>query len=77
MIKYARIHEEIPVVVYDKETQEIVGEYSSIEQCARKMFIKCSSSIGYQITKQSEKGLESYKDGKKYFFKRKERSVYE
>lgn len=68
----------IRVKAYDCATGQFVGEYDSISKASRKLFIRYDTTIHkhlYPSVKKNaahrggrERGVTSYKDGKKYFF---------
>lgn len=68
----------IRIKAYDCATGNFVGEYESISKASRKLFIREMTTIHkhlYPTIKKKpnhrggrERGVTSYKDGKKYFF---------
>lgn len=70
----------IAIIAFDKATMERVGEFESIKQAARKLFIRSDESIrghlfgkkGGKMTRQ-KRGVKSYKDDKLYVFQVKEK----
>jgi hypothetical protein len=76
------IDNSIAVIAIDKETGKRVGEYKSISQAARKLYIRNASNIGNSLFGYScktmnfkgiPKGISSYKTGKKYLFEVKQK----
>lgn len=68
--------ESIKVEAFDIATDESCGVFESASQAARKLFIRCSSSITNQVFgghgsthKGKKRGLKNYKNDIKYYFK--------
>lgn len=70
------MNQDVKVEAFDFESGFSVGVFNSINQAARKLYIRssgaiCNSLIGTHTStfKGKKKGIKSYKDGKKYTFK--------
>ncbi len=67
------MNQNIPVIAICKDTGERVGEYPSINNAARKLFIRKPSTISSHLQRGNKfnnklTGVKSYKDGKTYYF---------
>jgi hypothetical protein len=64
---------DVPVIAFNLETNEIVGEFKSVSKAARALFIKSTGTIFNNLyrssNKNTPKGVKSKKTGNKYYFK--------
>jgi hypothetical protein len=75
MIKTVGLYEGIPVVAFDFESGEKIGEYESMTQAAKKLYIRSMSNIYTYVIytvknskySKGRRGVKSYKGGKYHF----------